>query len=42
MCVSRINQAEEEGISVVDVDGSYVHLPKVPASSGVWRKCHTA
>ena len=37
MCVSRINQAEEEGISVVDVDGSYV-----PASSGVWGKCHTA
>ena len=25
MCVSRINQAEEEGISVVDVDGSYIY-----------------
>ena len=25
MCISRINQAEEEGISVVDVDGSYIY-----------------
>ena len=25
MCVSRINQAEEEGISVIDVDGSYIY-----------------